>query len=67
MSVVSTTGATAELRNQERLALLTLRLAHNVKLEQALVTDRRINRMTCALAAVAGVVASYDLVLLRMG
>ncbi|MBK5306250.1 MAG: hypothetical protein JJD92_06130 [Frankiaceae bacterium] len=64
--MMSTCAASAELRNEERLARLTIQMAYNVRLEHAVAAHRTINRMSSALGVMASVVAVYDLSLLAM-
>lgn len=59
-------AANQALRNQERLARLSITMSHNVKLEAQLLAHRRTERFASALGVVASLVAIYDLSLLTL-
>jgi hypothetical protein len=54
------------LRDQERLARLSIQMAHNVKLEQQEAAHRKAERLVSALGVIASLVAIYDLSLLSL-
>ena len=64
--MTASVAASTALRNQERLALLTLRMAQNVHLAQDATARRTVARMTSVLGAVASLLATYDAWLLLL-
>ncbi|MCW2570114.1 MAG: hypothetical protein JWO88_172 [Frankiales bacterium] len=58
--------STTAMRDQERLARLGSKMAHNVQFELQQAARRRTERFGSALGVVASLVAIYDLSLLTL-
>ena len=60
------TYPTQALRDQERLAVHSIKLARNVRFEQQEALRRKTERFVSVLGVIASVVALYDLSLLTL-
>ena len=57
---------TQAMRDQERLARLSIQLAHNVKFERQQAAHRKTERLASALGVIASLIAIYDLSLMTL-